>query len=129
RAVEGFLANPLLGSGYSTLVKTQTTEFTEAESTDNDYLRALGETGVLGFLSFYGILGYALAMIWKHKDRIKNQFLFAVSAGIGGAIVGLLVNGAYIDVFEASKVAYPFWAMMGVLFAIFKMSEPMKEGK
>ena len=129
RAIEGFLANPLLGSGYSTLVKTQTTEFTEAESTDNDYLRALGETGVLGFLSFYGILGYALAMIWSKSDRIKNQFLFAVSAGIGGAIVGLLVNGAYIDVFEASKVAYPFWAMMGVLFAIFKMSEPMKERK
>ena len=68
-------------------------------------------------------------MIWKNKARIKNQFLFAVSAGIGGAIVGLLVNGAYIDIFEASKVAYPFWAMMGVLFAIFKMSEPMKEEK
>jgi len=32
RAIAGFLKNPLLGSGYSTLLKVQETEFTEAES-------------------------------------------------------------------------------------------------
>ncbi len=44
-AIEGFKKNPLLGSGYSTLNKSSIGQFTEAESTDNDYLRTLGETG------------------------------------------------------------------------------------
>src|SRR4030042_5934463 len=52
KAWAGFLRNPLLGSGYSTLVKEKVWEFTQAESTDNDYLRLLGETGLLGFITF-----------------------------------------------------------------------------
>lgn len=123
RAIAGFKKNPLLGSGYSTLVKVETTEFTEAESTDNDFLRALGETGVLGFVSFFGILGYALYCVWNSRERIGDSFLFAMMAGIAGAIVGMLVNGMYIDVFEASKVAYTFWALMGILFATMRISE------
>jgi hypothetical protein len=121
RAIAGFKKNPLLGSGYSTLVKVQNTEFTEAESTDNDYLRALGETGILGFLSFYGIFIYALVKIWRFKNSYKYLYLYSVMIGIGGAMVGLLVNGLYIDVFEASKVAYIFWAMMGVLFTVISL--------
>lgn len=122
RAIKGFLKNPLLGSGYSSLTKTQLTEFTEAESTDNDFLRALGETGILGFLSFFGIMGFALFTIWKRRKAIQDPFLFALIVGIGGAIVGMLVNSVYIDVFEASKVAYTFWAMMGILFASIKIA-------
>lgn len=123
RAIEGFKKNPILGSGYSTLVKTQTTQFTEAESTDNDYLRALGETGILGFVSFYGIIFIAIRSVWKEKKVVKDPYLFSVVVGIGGAIIGMLVNGLYIDVFEASKVAYTFWALMGMLFAIIGMSK------
>ena len=121
RAIAGFLKNPLLGSGYSTLLKVQETEFTEAESTDNDYLRALGETGLLGFVSFFGILGFSIFTVWKNRQVIKDPFVFALVGGIGGAIVGMLVNGIYIDVFEASKVAYIFWALMGILFAAVKL--------
>jgi hypothetical protein len=122
RAIKGFLKNPILGSGYSSLTKSQFTEFTEAESTDNDFLRALGETGILGFISFFGILGFALFSIWKKRNTIRDPFIFALAVGIGGAIVGMIVNGLYIDVFEASKVAYTFWAMMGILFASLKIA-------
>src|SRR3989344_3450887 len=34
-AIKGFAKNPLLGSGYATLNKSNLTDFTEAESTDN----------------------------------------------------------------------------------------------
>lgn len=122
RALQAFTRNPFLGTGYSTLVKTELTEFTEAESTDNDFLRALGETGLLGFVSFFGILGFALFRIVRDRDRLLDPLLFALVVGIGGAIVGMLVNGLYIDVFEASKVAYTFWALMGILFASLKLA-------
>ncbi len=52
RAIAAFCENPILGSGYSTLTKENAGEFTYAESTDNDYLRMLGETGLFGTLSF-----------------------------------------------------------------------------
>jgi len=117
RAIKGFLRNPLFGSGYSTLTKVSIAEFTEAESTDNDYLRALGETGLLGFLSFYGIIVYALWFAWKNINHLKGPFVYAITVGIGAGTFGLLVNALYIDVFEASKVAFTFWALMGVFIA------------
>lgn len=117
RAMERFLINPVLGSGYSTLTKVKIADFTEAESTDNDYLRALGETGILGFLSFFGIIGLSLKKAYRALLRTKDNFFYALIVGIIGGSIGLLVNALYIDVFEASKVAFMFWAIIGVLMA------------
>lgn len=123
QALNGFYKNPALGTGYATLTKSVVEEFTEADSTDNNFLRTLGETGLLGFLSFYGCVFIALATC---KNIIKNRLetdsfkkLFAV--GFIGATIGLLINAAFIDVFAASKVAYTYWAMTGVLLAYAKL--------
>lgn len=109
RALEGFKRNPLLGSGFSTLTKTYNDEFTQAESTDNDYLRMLGETGLLGTLSFLAILLVALSTVYPHLKRATSPLYQVVYLGLTGAIIGLLVNATYIDVFESSKVAYTLW--------------------
>lgn len=127
RAIAGFMKNPLLGSGYSTLTKTQVSEFTEAESTDNDFLRALGETGILGFLAFGWILGTVLVVIWKSFITATDRVLFAYLIGFAAVVVGLLVNAVYIDVFEASKVALTFWAMTGIVLGGVKVAK--KSGK
>jgi len=120
RAIAGFKKNPLFGSGYSTLVKEQVTDFTEAESTDNDYLRALGETGLLGFVTFYGLILYAGYLLWKSlKDKDFYDGKGVLAAVIAG-IVGLLINAVYIDVFEASKVALVFWGLIGASIAYGK---------
>jgi O-antigen ligase len=114
RAIEGFMRDPLLGSGYSTLTKSTVDEFTQAESTDNDYLRMLGETGLLGTLSFLGILGYLAYIGYRHTGDKNDLVTRLVSFGIIGSIVGLLVNAATIDVFESSKVAYSLWILSAV---------------
>lgn len=118
RAIERFLINPVLGTGYSTLTKVKMTDFTEAESTDNDYLRALGETGMLGFLSFFGIIGLTLKKAYQSSKKIKNNFFYALIIGVIGGTIGLLANAFYIDVFEASKIAFMFWAIIGSIMAI-----------
>lgn len=123
RAIAGFMKNPLLGSGYSTLNKTQFTELTEAESTDNDFLRSLGETGILGFLTFGWILGVILVVIWKSFTSIKDRLLFALATGLFAAVFGLLTNAIYIDVFEASKVAFSFWALVGIVLGGIKVAK------
>jgi len=114
KAIAGFKKNPLLGTGYSTLLKDNVTDFTEAESTDNDYLRSLGETGLLGVLSFYGIFIYALYLVLSVWRRLKDRDMVAFAAAFVAGITGLLINALYIDVFEASKIAYITWAFLGM---------------
>ncbi|MGB4965725.1 MAG: O-antigen ligase family protein [Microgenomates group bacterium] len=103
RAINALLKNPLLGTGPSSIT----------ESTDNDYLRWLGEFGLLGFGLFlfiiYSMGNYVRLGLTKLEDN--EQFIFkALLFGMGG----LLINAGYIDVFEASKVAYIFWYTMGI---------------
>jgi O-antigen ligase len=117
-AIKGFLSNPLLGSGYATLNKETAYHFTEAESTDNNFLRTLGETGLLGFISFYGVVSLAIYLAFK-LYRIKKDYVSAISVGFIGASLGLLLNATYIDVFAASKVAFTYWALTGVVMALF----------
>ncbi len=128
RAIAGFMKNPLLGSGYSTLTKTQVAEFTEAESTDNDFLRALGETGLLGFLTFGWILGTIIVLAWKNFTRIKDPILFGFMMGAAAIVFGLLVNAVYIDIFESSKVAFSFWALIGIMLGAIKFLPKSETG-
>lgn len=123
RAIKGFLRNPILGTGYSTLTKESDDVFTEAESTDNDYLRALGETGILGLLSFGAILWFLLLNGWKVVRRTKSLFTRSLTVGFMAGLLGLLLNAVYIDIFEASKVAMSFWAVAGITTKVWRFKK------
>lgn len=130
QAIKGFVRNPILGSGYSTLTKNNIETFTDAESTDNDFLRALGETGALGFLAFFGIIGFAVWYAVTRYNKIKDLFFAVIVASLIAATIGLLINAIYIDVFEASKVAYVFWILTAILIATAKFaSKPTQSEK
>lgn len=119
QAIKGFYSNPLLGSGYATLTKSSVGQFTEAESTDNNFLRTLGETGLLGFLTFYGAVAITIASaakIWKSSS--KHSIYRATAIGFIAGTIGLLLNATYIDVFAASKVAFTYWSIAGIVLAI-----------
>jgi hypothetical protein len=113
QAVKGLINNPLFGNGYATLTSITDGQFTEADSTDNNFLRTLGETGILGFVSFYGLIIFILKNIWKNT-RNKDPLIATLNIGLAGSIIGLLINASYIDVFAASKVAFTFWALLGL---------------
>ncbi len=115
-AIDGFVANPVVGSAYATLNKKDFYHFTEAESTDNNFLRTLGETGLLGFISFYGIFWVIFYQIKKNKSA--SPWLKNLNLAFLAATIGLLVNALYIDVFASSKVAFIYWALAGAILAI-----------
>lgn len=119
QAFAGFMRNPLIGSGYATLTKSTVEQFTEAESTDNNYLRTLGENGALGFFFYYGAIGLALWYSWQAYQKSKDIWLTALAIANFAGIIGLLVNAIYIDVFVSSKVAYTFWILQGIFLAVF----------
>ncbi len=112
RAIRALRKNPLLGTGYSSITL----------ATDNDYLRLLGEVGILGAFSFlliiswFGRLALKAMPFAKHFKGIDLAFV----GGFTGAFVGVLLNATFIDVFEASKFAITFWLFFGVTTALIR---------
>lgn len=108
RALRSFYKNPFLGTGYSSLTL----------ATDNDYLRSLGETGMLGLLSFIAILiaftRKAISLLRSSKVKLWWQSLPFGYIGVLATFIGIAV---FIDVFEASKIAIIFWMLSGINFA------------
>ncbi len=129
RAINGFMRDPLLGSGYSTLTKASFSEFTEAESTDNDFLRNLGESGILGVIGFYGPIAIffyaAIRTLRGEVEPISRAVLIGILAGS----LGMFLNAAYIDVFEASKVAFLYWSVLAVGFVVIDLERKRKASR
>lgn len=113
RALRALAKNPLLGTGYSSVTL----------ATDNDYLRTLAETGILGLLAFGLIFLEIGRRVIVYLQPAKPSFERTIVIGISGAAVGFFTNAAFIDVFEASKVAFIFWILMGILVGIIKITE------
>jgi hypothetical protein len=103
-AWKAFLRDPPFGSGFATVTL----------AVDNNFLRILGETGLLGMISFLSIF-FVLALLLKQalssiEDKITRAFLL----GLIGGVIGLFFNALLIDVFEASKIAETLWILLGI---------------
>ena len=119
-ALTGFSLNPWTGKGYATLNKKGVNEFTEADSTDNNFLRILGETGLLGFATFFGLVILIIKTLsLKLPQDNLNQTL---SVGFIAATGGLLINSFIIDVFSASKVAFTYWVLAGLVLKSYTLA-------
>ena len=107
RAIEALQRNILFGSGYGSV----------SLAVDNNYLRMLGETGLFGFVAFIVILltlGIYVRRIWPSiESKLAKSFVLGFVAGV----IGLALNATLIDVFEASKIAFVLWILMGIVFA------------
>jgi O-antigen ligase len=104
RALRSFYKNPFLGTGYSSL----------GLATDNDYLRSLGETGILGLLSFLAVLIALIKSIWnllKKAASTTDKTLVVASIGV---FTSMTLVAMFIDTFEASKIAILFWSITGL---------------
>lgn len=103
RAITALQRNILLGSGYSSI----------SLATDNNYLRMLGETGILGFIAFFMIFVFAAIYIWRVLPSITDRRTRSLVFGVMSGVLALALNAVLIDVFEASKVAFVMWIILG----------------
>lgn len=110
-ALASFERNVFLGSGYGTV----------SLAVDNNYLRILGEIGILGLASFIGIfltLGiYIVKVLPNTRSKIVKSFVLGFCAGV----IGLALNATLIDVFAASKVAFTLWILTGVVVGLLSL--------
>lgn len=113
RAIRALNKNIITGTGLGSITL----------ATDNDYLRLLGESGLLGFISFLIIPLFFIIkttpLIFKKKITINNQ----ISIILLGCLLTTLANAVFIDVFEASKTAYLFWIMMGFYYQLLNFKD------
>jgi hypothetical protein len=112
RSLRALYKNPILGTGYSSITL----------ATDNDYLRMLGETGILGFLTMMILFIEIFRRFFHYFLNKKFDFQKVIVIGIFSGIIGFLINAFFIDVLEASKVDYVFWMLVGIMIAIIKLS-------
>lgn len=123
RAIRALQKNPVLGTGYSSITL----------ATDNNYLRILGEIGLLGFFAFILIFVRILEKasgafpLVSSFDGIKLAYV----AGVSAAIPGIFLNAVFIDIFAASKFAILFWTMIGIYVGLLsnKVTVNNKKGK
>ena len=103
RAIEAYRRNPLLGSGPSSIT----------ESSDNSFIRWLGEFGLLGSSLMIAILLAIVVRVAKAIKYVEKQDR-VLMYGFIFSMIALAINGTYIDVYEASKVAYTLWLVAGL---------------
>jgi len=106
RAITAYHKNVLIGTGLGSITL----------ATDNDYLRLLGESGLLGLITFLLIpvifIFKTIPLIFLKKTKTHHLY----SLVLMGGLLTTLANATLIDVFESSKTAYLFWIMMAVYY-------------
>ena len=116
RAINAYKKNIITGSGLGSITL----------ATDNDFLRLLGESGILGFITFMVINLFfvlkTIPLIFK-KEKTNNS---KISILFLGCLMTTMANAIFIDVFEASKTAYLFWIMMGIYYQLLTLPNDKK---
>jgi hypothetical protein len=106
RAITAFRKNPILGTGLGSITL----------ATDNDYLRFLGESGLFGFITFSIIFIFlfikTIPLLLKRPTDLQSQ----LSLIFFSVTICLWANAVFIDIFEASKVAYTIWIIMALYY-------------
>lgn len=97
--------------------------------THNNYLQMWGETGILGFLAYLGVLGHQLkagtkAALDTADQRLKN-LLFAALAGLSGVMVIGLAEYTWFY----PRNMFVYWFLFGVIAAGVKLVRAENRGK
>lgn len=106
-----FKRNIFLGSGYGSV----------SLAVDNNYLRILGESGLLGLISYLSIFLIAIIYIKKLLPVVSSSVARSFVIGFVAGGFGLALNALLIDVFAASKIAFTLWLLMGMNLGILHL--------
>ncbi|HSW88720.1 MAG TPA: hypothetical protein VLG12_06175 [Candidatus Saccharimonadales bacterium] len=115
-AIKAWLRDPLFGSGFSSV----------GLATDGNYFRILAETGILGIIAFLAIFFFYAKYVFIQLKHIESPVVRSFVVGVSAGILGIGLNAVLIDVFEASKIAYTLWLLMGVVLSTLHCSTNKK---
>lgn len=86
---------------------------------DNQYMRVLTETGILGFAAFIWLLMKIFQVVWQVYCNAKgNGFIQGISLGFIAGFVGLLVQNVTAANFIIVRIMEPFWFLAAIIIML-----------
>jgi putative inorganic carbon (HCO3(-)) transporter len=129
-----FESNPVFGIGLGNSV-TRYDEFSKEiglatsivnRSLHSLYLEVLAETGILGFLAFFALIGYAARCVVVAKKKLLEASQFDYVHLVNGLAIGFisyLVSALFIH------AAFPryFYLLLGILYSLPAIAEQVRQ--
>jgi O-antigen ligase len=93
---------------------------------DSQYPRILVETGILGMFTFIWLIQALFKVGLRTWGEHQDDLLRGLSVGLIAGLVGLLVHAIGANTFIIVRIMEPFWALTGIVLALFAMNEESK---
>ncbi len=115
--VKAWVKRPILGYGVpaGTVV-------------DNQYVRVLTETGIVGFLVFIWMIAATLGVALRNFRTMEgNNFARGVIIGFIAGFMGLLAQSTTAATFIIIRIMEPFWFLVAIIVMLPELEEPPPE--
>lgn len=115
---KAFLKFPLTGVGFGNLSFYATFILAKdaSSSAHNIILGMLGETGLIGGIFFFSILGVVIIKVFKDYRSEKDHSLKLLKWAFFSAICGGYIHSLVEPNFEGFQFSIIFWAIVGTFF-------------
>lgn len=129
-ALRMFEEKPVMGFGpgtykfkyapyqHSSQLTIISTNFGNLGNAHSEYFGPLAEMGVLGLLTFLGIIGIAVYKFVLLYLELKNRELKVILMGVFLGWCTYLIHGTLNNYLDLDKANVPFWGFLAILIAI-----------
>jgi O-antigen ligase len=85
---------------------------------DNFYLKTAVETGIIGIVSFLGLLISALRQGLRSIWMVQDKLLQDIGIGVFSGLIGVIAHNAVENVFEVPMMSTLFWILVAALVSM-----------
>ena len=127
RAIAIWKEYPIFGTGIGTVGDSVAVvkKVPGATWIDNQYLKLLAETGIVGIIPYMLMILTPIVNGFKAVffAENRNTFLFAVNAGITSAIFGMMVENVTAAIIENQINSTTYWVLVGLLYVGIRLNK------
>jgi O-antigen ligase len=110
-----FVYAPYQRAKEKTIISTNYGDMGNAHS---EYIGPMSESGILGMLTFLGIVITSIITALNVYKKAKNREVKLLSLVILLGLVSYYVHGMMNNFLDTDKASVPFWAFIGILVAL-----------
>ena len=96
-----------------------------AGTVDNQYTRVLNETGLIGFLVFFWLIGKVFFLARRaYKSATSDEFARGLTLGFIAGLIGLMIQSFTAASFIIVRIMEPFWFIAAIVLFLWELNEP-----